>query len=220
MGYIVGFSGVKSATTTSVSIRTSTATVTSNTTITSNITTTIQNNSQPFVLTLAITTGNYYNATYNPQPAFYVVTPTGLQSAANIALPAHKLIKLVIVNYDDGSAPLLMNSGANVSGTQNKSENVVNNANVNSTQGATAINVIGGQEVSSINASNVAHTFTIPTLNLNLPIPPSSTVSAYFTLNSTGVFTWVCLTRCGFGSMGILGAMDTPGWMEGSVTVT
>jgi heme/copper-type cytochrome/quinol oxidase subunit 2 len=224
MGYIVGFTGVKPAPTSAVQSTTIAAnsTITSKTTatITSNVTTTVQNNSTPFDLTLAITTNNFYNKTYNPQPAYYVVTPNGLSSAANITLPANTLIKLVIINYDDGSAPLLMNDAANVSGTQNNMESVVNNNNVNSSQGSTGINIVGGQQVSSINPSNIAHTFSIPELNVNLPIPPSSVVTAYLTLNDTGTFTWACLTGCGYGIMGTMGAMSTSGWMEGSLTVS
>ncbi len=223
MGYIVGFSGMKStapSVTVSSTTVTTNKTVTSNATITSSVTSTVQNNSAPFVLTLVITTNNYYNATYNPQPAYYVLTPNGLESSANISLPAYRLIKLVIDNYDDGSAPLLMADAANVTGTQGGVETVVNNNNVNSTEGSTGINVIGGQQVSSIKSSDIAHTFSIPELNVNLPVPPSSTVSAYFTLNATGTFLWTCLTECGFGPMGTMGAMSTPGWMIGSVTVT
>jgi heme/copper-type cytochrome/quinol oxidase subunit 2 len=209
---------VSTVTTTQLSVHNST--VTSNATVTTGVTTTVQNNSLPFVLTLVITTNNFYNSTYNPQPAYYVLTPNGLQSSANIALPAHKLIKLVIVNYDDGAAPLLMKDAANVSGTQGNLETVVNNDNVNSSQGLSGINVNGGQQVSSVNSSNIAHTFTIPSIGVNLPIPPSSTVSAYFTLNDTGTLTWLCLTACGFGPMGTLGAMDTMGWMTGSIDVS
>ena len=203
MGYVVGFSGAK---------------VTSS--VTSPTTTTIQNTSEPFVLTLVITTENTYNFTTGAQPAYYILMANGLQSAANIALPAHRLIKLVIINYDDGSANLTNVQDANVSGVQNNIETVVNNANVNSSQGASSINVKGGQNVSSINSTDVAHTFTIPSLNVNLPIPPSSTVSAYLTLNQTGTFTWFCMTECGFGPSGLKGAMDTPGWMMGGLSVS
>jgi heme/copper-type cytochrome/quinol oxidase subunit 2 len=204
MGYVVGFSGGAKVTS-SVSTPT---------------TTTAQNNTEPFVLTLVITTENTYNATTGAQPAYYILTANGLQSAANIALPVNRLIKLVIINYDNGSANLTNVQDTNVSGTQNNIETVVNNANVNSSQGASAINVKGGQNVSSINSTDVAHTFTIPSLNVNLPIPPSSTVTTYFTLNQTGTFSWFCMTECGFGPTGLKGAMDTPGWMMGGLTVS
>jgi heme/copper-type cytochrome/quinol oxidase subunit 2 len=221
MGYIVGFSGIKTGT---ASTSTYTSTVVSNATVTKSLTseatTTVQNNSAPYDLTLAITTQNTFNSTVGQQPAYYVVTPSGLVSSANISLPAHRLIKLVIICYDDGPAPLVFNNDVNVSGTQGNLESIVNNDNVNSSQGSTSINITGGQVVSNVNMSDIAHTFTIPQLGVNLPIPPSSTVTAYLTLNDTGTFQWFCQTECGFGTTGQLGAMDTPGWMTGDITVS
>jgi heme/copper-type cytochrome/quinol oxidase subunit 2 len=208
MGYVVGFSGQKA--TVSVSV----------TTQTSNTTSTSQNNTQPFDLTLMITTNNSYNSTIGAQPAYYIVTATGIESAGNITLPAHRLIRLTIINYDDGVAALEVPQDVNVSGTQNGIETVVNNNNVNSSQGSTSIHVSGGQSVSNVNSTNIAHTFSIPGLKVNMPIPPSSTVTAYLMLNETGTFTWACFTGCGFGPNGDMGAMDTPAWMEGSITVT
>ena len=178
------------------------------------------NSSSPYVLTLAITTDSIYNATVGDQPAYFVFGPNGLTSSANISLPAHQLIKLVIVNYDDGAANLTDSQYANVSGTQNNVETVINNDNVNSSQGASGIQVKGGETVSSVSPDNVAHTFTIPQIGLNLPIPPSSIVTAYFTINQTGTFTWFCFTACGSGDTGMEGAMVTPGWMTGSVTAS
>ena len=174
----------------------------------------------PYVLTLAITTNNLYNSTVGDQPAFFVVGQNGLESSANISLPAHRLIKLVIVNYDDGAANLTSPQYANVTGTLNNVISIVNNGNVNSSQGSSGIRVTGGETVSSLPADNVSHTFTVPQLNLNIPILPSSIVTAYFTLNQTGTFTWLCSTECGSGPTGIQGAMSTRGWMTGSLTVS
>ncbi len=56
----------------------------------------------PYVLALVITTNNVFNSTVGAQPAYYVVGPDGLQSSANITLPAHTLIEVVIQNYDTG----------------------------------------------------------------------------------------------------------------------
>jgi heme/copper-type cytochrome/quinol oxidase subunit 2 len=176
--------------------------------------------SSTFDLTLVITTANIYNSTIGEQPAFYILGPKGLQSAANITLPAHQLIKLTIVCYDDGAANIMGPQYATVSGTQNNSETVVNNDNVNSSQAASGIQVNGGQTVSIVNASDVAHTFTIPQLGINVPIVPSSTVTVYFTISQTGTFFWFCETDCGSGPKGTEGAMSTPGWMTGAVNVS
>lgn len=191
-------------------------------TVTSTVTSSAgaSNSSSPYVLTLVITTENTYNATTGTQPAYYVLGPNGPESAANIALPAHRLIKLVIICYDDGAANVTGPQYATVSGTQNNTISVVNNTNVNSTQGAAGMQLSGGETVSSLPADSIAHTFTIPQLGINVPIAPSSTVTAYFTINQTGSFTWFCMTVCGSGPDGLSGAMDTPGWMTGNLAAS
>jgi len=197
-------------------------TVTTTTTQTNTVTQTsvTQNLSAPYVLTLVITTGNTYNGTVGEQPAYYVLGQNGLQSSANISLPAHRLIKLVIINYDDGNASLISPSYANVNGTTGGTISFASNANVNSTQLSSGILIRGVQTVSAVPTDLIAHTFTIPSLGLNVPIPLSSTVVATFTVDRTGTFIWFCMTTCGSGSNGLAGAMATPGWMTGSVTVS
>ncbi len=180
----------------------------------------VSNSSQPFVLTLVVTTNNTYNSTVGDQPAYYVLGPNGLESAASVAVPAHKLIKLVIICYDDGAANLTGSSYASVSGTQNNTVSVVSNSNVNSSQSASGIQVTGGQTVSSLPADGIAHTFTIPQLGINIPLAPSSTTTAYITLNQTGTFNWLCMSLCGSGPTGLSGAMETPGWMTGNIVAT
>ncbi len=194
---------------------TSTITVTASATSSSSA-----NESSPYVLTLVVSTNNIFNSTIGDQPAFYVLGPNGLESAASISLPAHRLIKLVIVDYDEGAANLTLPKYATAAGTQNNSVTVVSNDNVNSSQGAAGILVNGGETASSFNASEIAHTFTIPQLGINIPIAPLSTVVAYFTINQTGTFTWFCQTECGYGARGVLGAMSTPGWMTGNVVAS
>jgi hypothetical protein len=176
-------------------------------------------NQEPYVLTLVLTTGSIYNATVGDQPAFFVLTPQGLKSSANIALPAGRLIELVIVNYDDGNASLTSPQYANVQGTVNGTITFANNDNVNSSQGAKGIVVKGGQTVSTVPLTDIAHTFTIPSLNINIPIPVSSTVTAFIKIDKAGTYTWFCETTCGSGDTGLEGAMATPGWMTGNVVV-
>lgn len=171
-------------------------------------------------ITLVTSTGNTYNSTVGDQPAYYVLTPDGLKSSANISLPSNTLIKLTIVNYDDGNASLIDPQFANVQGTVNGTITYVNNANVNSTQGASGMVLRGGQTVTSVPADQIAHTFTIPSLNINIPVPVSSTVVAYIRIHSAGSFHWFCETACGAGPAGLLGAMDTPGWMTGNLEVS
>jgi hypothetical protein len=177
------------------------------------------NSSEPVVLTLVITTGNFYNSTFGEQPAFYVLGPNGLQSSAQIVLPAHRQIELVIVNYDDGSANLTGSQYEGVTGTLNNQMNIVNNTMVNSTQTSSGIQVRGAETVGSLPANEIAHTFTVPSLGINIPVGTSSTEVAYFTVDSPGTYDWFCMTACGGGADGLGGAMSTPGWMTGSLVV-
>ena len=173
-----------------------------------------------YPLTLVITTNNTYNSTIGAQPAYYVLTPGGLKSSADIALPANTMIKLTIICYDDGNASLTSNQYSNVQGTVNGTITYANNDDVNSSQGPNGIVLNGGETVTTVSPAVIAHTFTIPSLNVNIPVPLSSTVVAYFKTGAAGSYAWYCETACGAGATGILGAMDTPGWMTGEVQVS
>jgi len=167
----------------------------------------------PYVLNLVIATDSAYNATQGTQPAYFVLGPDGLQSSANISLPANRLIKLVITCYDDGNATILVPNDNKVSGTTGGTIFVASNSNINASQDPSGIVINGGQNLTSVPAVDVAHTFTIPNLNLNIPVPLSSTVVAYFTISKPGTYLWFCETDCGDAPM------STPGWMRGSVVV-
>ncbi len=177
------------------------------------------NSSAPYVLTLVISTGNYYNSTFGDQPAYYVLGPNGLQSSAQIVIPANRQIELVIVNYDDGLANLTSSQLANVAGTVNDQMTLVNNSQINSTMASSGIQLRGGETVGSLPVSEISHTFTIPSLGINVPVGTSSTEVVYFTVKSSGTYAWFCMTACGGGATGLGGAMATPGWMAGSLVV-
>ena len=178
------------------------------------------NASAPYVLNLIVTTENTFNSTVGTQPAYFVLGPNGLESSANISLPAHRTIELVITNYDDGNASLLDPKYANVMGTTDGVELVYNNTAINSTQGPNGITLSGSQSVANLPLSEISHTLTVPSLGLNLPIPTESTTIAYFTTGAAGSFTWLCETNCGYGPDGTLGAMSTQGWMSGVLNVS
>jgi hypothetical protein len=175
--------------------------------------------SGPFQLILVITTNNYYNASVGDQPAFFVLQNGTLQSAANITIPANQKIEMTIIDYDDGNGSVA-SIYANVTGTLNGKETIVNNTNVNSTNANNQIAVNGSEQVSSVPVENIAHTFTVQNgsnIILNIPIEPSSVVQATFELGP-GSYTWQCEVACGSGSTGWQGAMDSPGWMTGTLT--
>jgi len=221
LGYYFGTITVTSKVLTTTATLTTTQNSTSGSTGIAAVTSTAtQNSTSPYDLTLVITDSNLFNSTIGDQPAYYVLGQSGLESAASISLPSHRLIKLVIICYDDGSANLTKSQYSNVSGTQNNIVTMVNDDIINSSQGASGMQVSAGQNFSSVAPDNISHTFTIPQLGINIPVTPSSIVSAYFTLNQTGTFTWFCMTQCGFGLTGEEGAMATPGWMTGGVVVS
>jgi len=183
----------------------------STTTVTSSTNSTA---SSPYVVTLVIATDSIFNSSAQDQPAYFVLGPNGLQSSAKISLPADRLIKLVIINYDDGNASLEMPNDNVVSGTTNGTIFVASNSNINSSEAASGISVKGGETLSSVPLSDVAHTFTVPGLDLNIPLPTSSTVVAYFTVAKGGTYQWFCETSCGDA------AMSTVGWMTGSLVAS
>lgn len=173
---------------------------------------------QPYQLTLVITTNNYFNSTIGYQPAYFVLQNGQLESSANITLPAYQLIDLTIINYDDGAAAVAPQY-ENISGTVGNHILILNDSMVNATEGS-AINVNGYQSVSSLPSSDIAHTFTVSGINLNIPVGISATEQASLYINTTGTFQWQCMAACGSGSSGWAGAMDTPGWMAGTITVS
>jgi hypothetical protein len=173
-----------------------------------------------YTLTLVITTNNMFNSTVGDQPAYFVLGPNGLQSSANIALPANRLIQVVIVNYDNGNATPSSPVYYNVNGTVGNMMTVVNNTVVNSSEGSAGIVITGSQTISSLPPALISHTFTVPQFGLNLPVPANGTVIADFMTGGPGNYVWTCTTPCGSGVNGTEGAMDTPGWMTGTLSVS
>jgi hypothetical protein len=134
--------------------------------------------------------------------------------SAQLHFPAHTKIVLTITSYDDGTSPLTSSYASydKVQGTLGGDE------------------LVNGQPVTSVPNAQIAHTFSVPSLGLNLPIPAAPTVSssqprqpvqvtATFELSKTGDFTWYCFAPCGTGADGMGGPMTTPGYMTGQVVV-
>ncbi len=170
--------------------------------------------SGPYRITLIETMNNMLGGAM--QPMFEVVTSEGLGSSANISLPAHTLIVMTIVSYD---TPTPGSAGAysNVTATVGNKIVLVNGTSATGSGNAS----MGSWEsnVSIIPASQLAHTFTVSALGLNIPVEGGFTEVAYFYINETGSFTWLCMTPCGTGPNGSGGAMATPGWMMGTLFI-
>ncbi len=81
-----------------------------------------------------------------------------------------------------------------------------------------ASELLNGTALSQVNPANVAHTFTIAPLGLNVVSPGGSTVSFAVDLTTPGEYTWFCMAPC--GSNGYTGfPMGVPGYMTGTMTV-
>ena len=139
-------------------------------------------------------------------------------------LPAHTLINVTIDEYDSGS-PL-------------------RNQQIGAIQGTIGgVEYINGQATSLINATlgnGVAHTFSIPTLGINVPLygvdgsaknfcngpAPCATTEAHnvirfsFDTPGPGQYPWQCFVPCGLGFLyGNGGPMQTIGYMDGFMKV-
>jgi len=76
--------------------------------------------------------------------------------------------------------------------------------------GQVAIQYTQGETVSKL---PISHTFTVPDLQIDIPIPPDTMVVFTYTFNTPGVYSYLCTTPCGPG-------MGLAGYMLGYITVT
>jgi heme/copper-type cytochrome/quinol oxidase subunit 2 len=83
-----------------------------------------------------------------------------------------------------------------------------------------------GHPYQALNPAQVAHTFTIPALHLNVPIPGDGTPGAAFVTvtftfrtGAAGIYMWQCFDPCGEGPAGYSGSMGTMGDMMGYLII-
>ncbi|HYA70750.1 MAG TPA: hypothetical protein VEH28_05215 [Thermoplasmata archaeon] len=182
---------------------------------TSQTTNSTKTTTTPYLLSLEEVMDVNWNSSVGAQPVFYVVTPSGLSSSATITIPSHTLIELQITSYDMGSSPPPPQFD-NVTGVLGDRMMVING-----TAGSgTNVSQMWETNYTSVPAAMIIHTFTVPQLNLNIPVIGQDTMISYFYANTTGTFRWLCETPCGAGPGAMGGAMTQRGWMTGSLTVT
>ena len=85
---------------------------------------------------------------------------------------------------------------------------------------------VDGLPYSALALDKVAHTFTVPGLGVNVPIPgdvPAGksgiTVTFSFKTGAAGTYMWQCMDPCGADPNGWGGPMTMRGYMMGSITV-
>ena len=126
-----------------------------------------------------------------------------------LTIPARRMVTVTIRNFDLDPSPLPPGSPY---------------ANVQGTVGGVAY--VDGTAYRSLDSTVVAHTFTVPELHLNVPIPgratdgrPFVTVQFRLLLRTPGVYSWRCFAPCGDGPQGESGPMADDGYMRGTVFV-
>jgi len=141
------------------------------------------------------------------QPGYHKDWPAF--APGTVVVPAHSLVTLTIRNYDLGDTPLPKGSPF---------------SSVHGTVGNVAYT--DGHAYPALAVEKVAHTFTIPLLNINVPLPgdnapgkPYVEVTFTFRTGAPGSYYFRCFDPCGIGAIGWEGPMMTRGYMLGTLTV-
>jgi hypothetical protein len=141
------------------------------------------------------------------------VGPAVLPSQATV--PAFSDVTVTIMNFDDAT-PLTGDFKRYATATG------IERTVLSQTFEKTNPNAVGkspAQSYSAVDPNLVSHTFTIPSLGLNVPMWASSRTTFTFHTGAAGIFAWHCQDPCGTGPAGWSGAMSTLGYMGGELTV-
>jgi hypothetical protein len=155
--------------------------------------------------------------------SYLVQSPSGEWTDTTLwQLPAHRQIDVTVLQYDSGS-PLRNQEAGSVTGVTDATFNGAPFSLTNSNAG-----------------NGVAHTFSVPQLNINVPLPgidpnaknacgsapcnldeAHNTVKFSFDSGSPGSYRWQCFIPCGLGFLyGNGGPMQTIGYMDGFLEVS
>jgi len=143
--------------------------------------------------------GATYDAFVIPSSVNGTLPKSGTKSAQpgpndnNITVRAGVAVRFVITNLDTAV-------NMNFTGTASSDFTVYNDT----TSGYVALHYSKGQALPKL---PVGHTFTIPNLNVSIPLPPDTVVTFTYTFTAPGTFEYMCETPCGLG-MGVAGYMD------------
>jgi len=132
---------------------------------------------------------------------------------STFTLPANTTVTLTITNFDDAT-PLPDNAAKYLHATGVEHNQFRTAALDPKNPNA----VVPSTPATSADPATVSHTFTIPKLNLSVPLPANSTVTFSFHTPAAGTLDWRCMDPCGIGPVGWNGAMSTDGYMQGKVT--
>lgn len=163
--------------------------------------------SMPMVAAVAPTA--HVNLTIVAQKPGSSVTGPSYMPSTLLTVPAHSVVTVTIVNDDAGDTPLPAGSPfGKVTGVIGGSASV------------------DGVPYNALALDKVAHTFTVPGLGVNVPVPGDApaghndiTVTFSFKTGGAGTFMWQCMDPCGADPNGWGGPMTMKNYMMGSVTV-
>ncbi|MGH7643221.1 MAG: hypothetical protein ACRENX_09460 [Candidatus Dormibacteria bacterium] len=133
---------------------------------------------------------------------------------ASFSVPAGQLVTIIVTNLD-AATPLPASSGADarVTGVVGNVEKVVpiRSEPPYAARGRARL-------TRSVELNKVSHTFSIPSLRLNVPITANSRTSFTVRIRKVGKYSWLCFDPCGGGSSGFAAPMGVIGYMAGTVT--
>lgn len=133
-----------------------------------------------------------------------------------ISIPADRSVTITVTNLD-GATPLPSSLR-----TYSKVAGVIGNHIAIVPIRVTDSTVATGRtrDVNTVNSTAVSHTFTIPSLGINVPILADSRTSFTIRIAKPGTYTWECFDPCGSGPSGFGTPMSLVGDMAGTVTAT
>jgi hypothetical protein len=133
----------------------------------------------------------------------------GYAPSTALTLRAHSRATITIRNFDLDATPLPIDSPY---------------THVEGTVGGVAY--ADGIPYSTLDRMRIAHTFTVPDLDLNVPIPSSSPQGKSYVVVTFSFFTgtprsylWQCHDPCGDGVDGLDGPMADEAYMRGTLTI-
>jgi hypothetical protein len=140
--------------------------------------------------------GDTYDAFVLPSNANGTAPPQGANGPSpnnNVTVPFGVPVTFVITNLDTA---------------------VIENYTGHASLAFTFYNATDNGEVAShyargdaISGLQIGHTFSIPSLNVDVPIPPDTIVAFTYTFTAPGTYEYLCETPCGAG-MGVVGYMN------------
>jgi len=151
-----------------------------------------------------------------------IVTDAGPQKnwpafePSSFSLPAGQLVTISVTNRDGATAlPAALGAHAKVTGVVGGVEKVVPIEAVHPYAAKSE-----SRSMTAINLSVVSHTFSIPSLGINVPIAANTRTTFEIRIAKAGNYSWLCFDPCGTGLIGYGAPMGRAGLMAGTVTAT